>query len=87
MPQTQWKKREGFYSQASKDLQTRVFHFKKGRGNTGSLRRGCGLGQVTPGSCLPAQTSAWSRRTAGDWRQREERLPQGSHLTLKGRGR
>lgn len=42
-PQTQRKKREGFYSQASKDLQTRVFHFKKGKGNTGSLRRGRGL--------------------------------------------
>lgn len=83
-PQTQWKKRKGFYSQASKVLQTRVFHFKKGRGNTGSLRRGCGpMGWARPPqapACLPASPSAWSRRMAGDWRQR------GKHCRGKGRG-
>lgn len=54
-PQTR-KKREGFYSQASKDLQTRAFYFKKEQGNTGGLRRGSwagGLGQATPGPCPP----------------------------------
>lgn len=61
------KKREGFYSQASKDLQTRVFCFKKGRGQhwwpEEEVR---GWDQATPGPYLPKTHSAWARGMAGD---------------------
>lgn len=96
-PQTQWKKKKGFYSQASKDLQTRVFHFKKGRGNTGSLRRGCGpMGWARPPQapacllCPLPGPEGWlvTGDRGGNMAEagREEKLPQRSHLTLKGEG-